>query len=236
MCIHGGLFVCFRKECSAQLLAYASRRLLSMPIVVVQSCFLPLIFFFLFPSASFCYRQQNWEDLYIQHSCCARGPRRGKPTRIKLFRLWRSLFVVVAHNNSQRNKTFPDLVRVTEGGAKSFFLFVTLGGVAERRAKNINLHGWEWLAYRDNSPSSPPSPLVPKQNDVILSLKLKLTELFPTTRNVPPSPNDISSSSITPCIYIDNQIDVHPHHISLLVYAPECAREAARHSSPMVPQ
>ena len=114
--------------------------------------------FFLFPSASFCYRQQNWEDLYIQHSCCARGPRRGKPTRIKLFRLWRSLFVVVAHNNSQRNKTFPDLVRVTEGGAKSFFLFVTLGGVAERRAKNINLHGWEWLAYRDNSPSSlPPS-------------------------------------------------------------------------------
>ena len=157
MCIHGGLFVCFRKECSAQLLAYASRRLLSMPIVVVQSCFLPLIFFFLFPSASFCYRQQNWEDLYIQHSCCARGPRRGKPTRIKLFRLWRSLFVVVAHNNSQRNKTFPDLVRVTEGGAKSFFLFVTLGGVAERRAKNINLHGWEWLAYRDNSPSSPPA-------------------------------------------------------------------------------
>ena len=142
--------------------------------------------FFLFPSASFCYRQQNWEDLYIQHSCCARGPRRGKPTRIKLFRLWRSLFVVVAHNNSQRNKTFPDLVRVTEGGAKSFFLFVTLGGVAERRAKNINLHGWEWLAYRDNSPSSPPSPLVPKQNDVILSLKLKLTDFFPTTRNVPP--------------------------------------------------
>ena len=49
MCIHGGLFVCFRKECSAaQLLAYASRRLLSMPIVVVQSCFLPLIFFFYF--------------------------------------------------------------------------------------------------------------------------------------------------------------------------------------------
>ena len=48
MCIHGGLFVCFRKECSAaQLLAYASRRLLSMPIVVVQSCFLPLIFFFI---------------------------------------------------------------------------------------------------------------------------------------------------------------------------------------------